>query len=269
MNVVPNTQAKDLIGPSALQRNTLPLARREGPEKPLTCDLSPDRMRHFERLASVGALTCSIAHEIKNALVGTRTFVELLAKQNPDCELAELAKTELERIQSLVTDVLRFAARPAQTSRLVHLNQVLGQTVALVRHPAKEKQVAIETSFALTQDSLAGDCDQLKQAFLNVLLNAIDASPAQSVVRVRNAPANRNGKMAAVTIQDSGPGIRPQDRERVFEPFYSTKPGGTGLGLSITRQIIEEHRGSIELRSQAGQGTTVTIFLPFGGELAA
>ncbi len=269
MNAVPNTQAKDLIGPGGLHRNTLPMARRDEVEKPLTCDLPPDRRRHFERLASVGALTCSIAHEIKNALVGTRTFVELLAKQNPNCELAELAKTELERIQSLVTDVLRFAARPAQTSRVVRLNDVLGQTVTLVRHPAKDKQVAIETNFALTRDSLAGDGDQLKQAFLNVLLNAIEASPPASIIQVRTAAANRGTKTAAVTIQDSGPGIRPQDTERIFEPFFSTKAGGTGLGLSITRQIIEEHRGSIEVRSQLGHGTTFMILLPLGAELGA
>ena len=263
MNAVPNTQAKD--------------SSRAIPEALLfqsaECeDSRSSSLRHFERLASVGAMTCNIAHEIKNALVGTRTFVELLAKENPNSELAALAKSELERIHKLVSDVLRFAAQTNGEERkrtdrkgFVQLNELLKHAVGLLEHTAKTRDIRFELSFDLAHDLLAGDFDQLKQALLNVLLNAIEASCLGGIIRVRTRVAGAAGHTALIAIQDSGAGIRDQDIERVFEPFFTTKAGGTGLGLSITRQIIEEHQGKIEVSSEAGQGTTFTFLLPLCG----
>ncbi len=218
------------------------------------------RIGHLEQLAHVGMLAGHAAHEIKNALVGVKTFVDLLAREHQGSELAALASAEIVRIQSLVSQMLQLAAKPQTSWAVVHLHDLLQQTIALVHRPLGAKRLTLETSFSCGPDTVHANSDQLKQAFLNVLLNAVDASHVGGTIQVRTRATKRG--MFCVEFQDSGVGIRPENLPQLFQPFFTTKPEGTGLGLSITHGIIQEHNGTIEVASLPNEGSTFTFQLP-------
>ncbi len=223
------------------------------------CD--PDaRQQHLERLAELGMRSGSIAHEIKNALVGVKMFVDLLARQNPEAELAPVAAREVARIQRLVSEMLHVAGKPKRETGALSLHAVLEETIAVLQEPLREKRVRLETVFHRGNDVIEGNFDELKQAFLNVLLNAVDASTKGGVVELRTWIRQRG--VLSVAIQDFGAGIRADHLQRLFEPFFTTKTTGTGLGLSITKRIICEHQGTIEVASMPDEGTTFTLHLP-------
>ena len=216
-------------------------------------------LQHLQQLARLGAQSGSVAHEIKNALVGVKTFVELLAREHPECELARLAGAEVERIQALVSDMLRLAAKPQRTWELVGVRTVLEETVALLRCALRDKGLTTRTEFQDGANDVHGNREQLKQVFLNLLLNAAEASHAGESIEIR---MRARRKQLEVTIRDFGIGMRPESLQRLFEPFFSTKSNGTGLGLSITHEIVQEHGGSIEVSSMPNEGSTFTVRLP-------
>jgi signal transduction histidine kinase len=226
---------------------------------PVAADAEQDRLRHLDRLASLGALTGSIAHEIKNALVGVKTFVDLLAHEHKHCELAPLASAEIARIESLIAQVLQCAAKPRNSTHTVPVNLLLQHTIDLLQPALREKGIQLETALTRGSDAVEGTPDQLKQAFLNVLMNAIEASATGGTIRVRTRVREHG---LAVAIQDFGEGIQPEHLRRLFEPFFTTKREGTGLGLSITQRILQEHRGTINVASMPNEGTTFTLHLP-------
>jgi two-component system, NtrC family, sensor histidine kinase AtoS len=219
-----------------------------------------ERLQHLERLASVGMLSSNVAHEIKNALVGVKTFVELLAREHPDSELATLAAAEVVRIQSLVSSLLQIGRTPQQEWRMVRLHRLIDEVISLLRQSIRAKRLKIERQFHRGSDAALGNRDELKQAMLNLLLNAIDASDTDGTIQVRTR-ATASG-MLAIAVQDFGTGIRPENLQRLFEPFFTTKADGTGLGLSITKRILTAHGGAIEVSSMPGQGSTFTLSLP-------
>jgi signal transduction histidine kinase len=226
-----------------------------------------NHMRRLDRLASIGALSASMAHEVKNALVPIKTFVDLLRKDNPDAELSQLAFNELARVESLIGQMLRFAGPGRPSLHPIHINTVLDQAVCLIQHQVEAKQIQLERRYAAGNDLVAADTYQLEQAFLNVLLNAIEAMNLGGSLTVetmieKSSDAPEMGDRLRVVIRDTGIGIEPQNMKRLFETFFTTKPHGTGLGLAITRRIIHEHRGIITLDSSLHQGTSVSIELP-------
>ena len=230
-------------------------------------------MRRLDQLASIGTLSASMAHEIKNALVGIKTFVELLLKQNKDAELAEIVVRELRRVDSIVSQMLRFAGPAKPTFGAIHLHEVLDRALALVQMQLEGRKIRLSKSYEASPAWARGDTYQLEQALLNLFLNALEAMGPNGQLHVAtdfcaanssaNAPAPaRESSMLRVRIQDTGVGVLPENRERLFEPFFTTKPNGTGLGLSITRRIIQEHHGSISFESEPNRGTTFSILLP-------
>jgi two-component system sensor histidine kinase HydH len=227
----------------------------------------------IDRLANIGTLSASMAHEIKNALVAGKTFIDLLLEKHQDAELVEVVRRELGRIDAIVSRMLKFVgpARPAFGE--VGLHEVLERSLRLVQPQLEGKLIALSQSFQAAPDRVNGDEYQLQQAFVNLLLNALEAmepggtlTVATEVVSPDAGPA-RVGASAApaqlrITIQDNGAGIPPENMGRLFEPFFTTKPNGTGLGLCITRRIVQEHRGDLEVQSQPGKGATFRILLP-------
>jgi signal transduction histidine kinase len=217
-------------------------------------------LRRLDRLASMGTLAAGMAHEIKNALVAGKTFVQSLLEKNEDGELVSIVRRELDRIDSIVSQMLKFASAPRPEFAAIHLHEVLDFSLRLVDPHFKSKSIALNRSFGAAGDLVEGDDYQLQQAFVNLFLNSLDAMPPYGTLSVGTGQSN--GRSLCVTISDTGAGIPPEIIDRMFEPFFTTKPNGTGLGLPITRRIIYEHGGSMSVESQPHKGATFTILLP-------
>lgn len=229
-------------------------------------------MKRLERLASVGTLSASMAHEIKNALVAVNTFAETLVERNQDSELASLVVRELRRIDSVLSQMLKFAGGAKPIFTTLSVRPVLENCLRLMEPQFQAKRIAQSRCFEAASDVVHGDDYQLQQVFLNLFLNAVAAMEPDGRLTVStrtghsaDAPPITPGFPNAfleVMISDTGMGMAPETLERIFEPFYSTKPQGTGLGLTITRRIIEEHHGTIRVESELAKGTAFRITLP-------
>ena len=216
-------------------------------------------LRRLDRMANLGLVSASVAHEIKNGLVAIGTFVELLAQKSEDHEMTDLARRELSRINLLVTQMLRYAVpKPAAFTQL-STHQLLDHSLRLLEHQMDGRLIALTRKYAATDDQIRGDESQLQQAFMNLFLNAVEAVGSNGEITVTTGVV---GAKMEISIHDSGPGIPLDIQARLFEPFFTTKKNGTGLGLAICRRVLEEHQGQIALHSQAGQGTTFIVSLP-------
>jgi len=217
-------------------------------------------LRHLDRLASLGTLSAGMAHEIKNGMVAIKTFVELLAQKGGEAELTDIVNRELGRINDLVSQMLRFATPKPVTFTTVKVHDLLEHSLRLLQHQFTAKMISVKREFTAAPDTVRGDGAQLQQAFMNLLLNAIEASGINGTLTVRTGlTAEKN---LQIDFQDNGVGIAGENLNRMFEPFFTTKKNGTGLGLSISRRIVLEHGGQITAHSQPGQGSTFSLFLP-------
>jgi len=229
-------------------------------------------LRRQESLAAVGQATAQVAHEIRNPLGSIRLGVSMLRDSVSDAEglnTIELVERGIKHLSKLVVDVAQFSRRKALEQANVDLRELINHSLDLVADKINDKETPIETQ--LSEQKLIGhwDFDQLTQVFVNVIANAIDASPKQSPVTVATQVIEVAGdedavakKRARVTIADEGSGMDKATLDRIFEPFYSTKKRGTGLGLAIVKQIVEQHEGTITVESEPGKGTTFRIDLP-------
>jgi signal transduction histidine kinase len=232
-------------------------------------------LRRLDRLASVGTLSASIAHEIKNALVAVRTFIELLLEKNPDTELASIVRREISRVDSMVTQLLRYSAPAQPKFAPMQLHKLLDHSLRLVQHGSRSREIDFHTDFKAASDAVTGDDYQLEQAFVNLLFNAVESMTGGGQISVstdrvthQSAEALRetefSGEWLRIRISDTGAGIAPEKLAHIFEPFFTTKQHGTGLGLAVTRKIVKEHHGSIQVESVPGKGTTFIVLLPAG-----
>ncbi len=229
-------------------------------------------LERLDRLAKMGTLAAGTVHEIKNALVASRTFMDLLLEKNQDAELAEVVRHELIQIDAMVTRMLKFTGPAREDFKPVHLHEVLEHSLRLVQPHIKDKRIELQKGYKANLDRAEGNEYELEQAFVNLLLNALEAMAAHGILTVSTAnvaaPAHGGQGTApdrpgiSVTIQDTGIGIPAENMGHLFEPFFTTKSSGTGLGLAVTRRIIEGHRGAIEVQSQPGQGTAFKMLLP-------
>ena len=228
-------------------------------------------LRRLDRLASAGTLSAGMAHEIRNALVAVKTFVELLLEKNRDDDLAGIVSQEMDRMVSMVSQILKFAVPPQPIFAAISVHKILDRTLLLAQHRVEGREIVFERKFLAERDVLDGDNHQIEQAFVNLLLNAVEAIQVNCTLTVStellagDAGQLKEGesrKWLRIRVSDSGAGISQENMGHLFEPFFTTKQNGTGLGLAVTRRIIEEHRGSIEVESHLGQGTTFTVMLP-------
>jgi nitrogen-specific signal transduction histidine kinase len=237
------------------------------------------QIRRSDRLASIGTLSAGMAHEIKNPLVSIKTFAQLLPDRYHDSDFREtfsnLIGHEIDRIDSLVNQLLRFARPAKPVLRPMHVHDVLEKSLKLVGHRLYQKEIKLTRSWQADVDTIRADADQLEQVFLNFFLNAMDAMKQGGVLSVRTeihaatewvaAISGSNGdshEVLRVTVRDDGEGIRKEDIPHVFDPFFTTKDYGTGLGLSVVHGIIQEHGGQIEVESELRKGTSFHILLP-------
>jgi two-component system sensor histidine kinase HydH len=225
---------------------------------------SAEKMQRLDRLANLGMLSAGMAHEIKNGMVAVKTFVDLLLEKNQDAELGEVVRHELERINAIVSQMLRMAAPASANFKAVRLHEVLDHSLRLLQPQISGKLIAVKKNYRAESDAVRGDDAQLQQTFMNLLLNALEAMGPSGALAISTEMADgENGaRVLNIQIQDTGVGITPENLAHLFEPFFTTKKSGTGLGLAICRRIIHDHRGSIHAQSEAGKGSKFSISLP-------
>jgi two-component system NtrC family sensor kinase len=231
------------------------------------------RMAAAERLASLGTLASVVAHEINNPLaiindsvgwmqllLSKPDMAEMRIKGQLEKGLGKIAKS-VERAKKVTHQLLGFARKDDSVVSEVNLSQLVEEAVQLVEKEASYKEIEFVQEVDASLDSIRSDAFQLRQVLINLLTNAIHATGPKGRIKIR---LQKDGEQAILTIQDTGQGIPQEDLERIFEPFFSTKPTGegTGLGLFVTRGIVEKLGGTIEAESRLGEGTDFRITLP-------
>jgi two-component system NtrC family sensor kinase len=231
-----------------------------------------------EKLASLGTLSASIAHEINNPLAGILTFARLMSKTLETGEVDDAARAaclknlgliqrETERCTRIVRSLLDFARARPMDLHAVDAVAALEEALSLTQHKLQLEQVVVTKSVDGAA-VLNGDFGQLRQVFVNLILNACDAMPKGGSLAVTSKKAP-DGRAVEISFADTGTGIAPEHLSRIFDPFFTTKEMGTGLGLSVAYGVIEKHGGSMKAQSRPGEGTTMTVRLPLAGGAAA
>ncbi len=219
-----------------------------------------------EKMATAGRLTASIAHEINNPLQAVQNCLHLVSRKELSAgarqNYLEMAQTELERLMHTVQRMLDFYRPGGLDRKPVDLNELVWRVLALVEKQLTDRKIALKTRFAARNPHVLAVSDQLQQVFLNLILNAMEAMPSGGELFVE---ITSHRKEIALTFEDTGPGVPPDERERIFEPFVSTKEGGTGLGLAVSYGIIAAHGGSLDLIPGRGRGACFRVTLPVGG----
>ena len=233
---------------------------------------SKSYMRRADRLASLGTLTAGLAHEIRNPLVAIKTFTQLLPERLNDEEFLNkflgIASGEVDRIALLINELLEFAKPSEPKLELENITTILDGMILLISTEAKKKQINVIKNYALDLPPVQIDREQIKQVFLNILLNAIEATPEDGSITVKTRSFMKPGGEPYIQIEftDTGCGIPPEKLEEIFNPFFTTKSAGSGLGLSISHQIVEDHKGYIHVESELTKGSSFFINLPLPQE---
>jgi signal transduction histidine kinase len=219
-----------------------------------------------EKLASIGMMSATFAHEIRNSLTSLRTFAQLMPERYYDPDFREtftrVVFFDIARIEGLIKDLLDFSSPTGPKGEdKFNLTRLIDETVDYIKKKfeLQKKHITIEKNYEDIEIKLSGDVNRLKQAFVNIMSNGCQAMYEGGTLKVDIVP---DGKNVNVSISDTGEGIAPDDIDRIFEPFYTTKEKGIGLGLAISKKAIEENGGNIKVESTLGKGTTFTIILP-------
>src|SRR6059036_2692534 len=234
------------------------------------------RLAETEKLAAVGQLAAGVMHEINNPLatilacteaLGLRTETLPPPERGKMAEYLKIIDTEVQRCRRIVDGLLDFSRPKGGLMRRVDLNEVVEQTLFLLKHHARFKRLGVVRELAPGLPQVLADPERLIQSFMALMLNAMDAMDSRGTLTVRSRPNPERKDELLLEFIDTGSGIRQEDLSKIFEPFYTTKPQGrgTGLGLSICYGIVvAEHRGRIEVESEIGVGSNFKVYLPLG-----
>ncbi len=244
---------------------------RKVEERTAALRAAQDQLVRSEKLSSLGKLSASIAHEINNPLAGILTFAKLIVRtldQGPpdDATRSNLVKhlhlveRETERCSAIVRNLLDFARERPIALKDTNVHSVIDEAVQLLANQIQIQGIALEKRLAPVP-VVDGDFGQLRQAFVNVIMNACEAMARGGRLVIETALVE-DGRWVEVAFQDSGPGIPPDHLSKIFDPFFTTKEKGTGLGLSVVYGIVERHGGKVELTTEVGKGTRVMVRLP-------
>ena len=225
---------------------------------------------HAEKLSAIGKLSASIAHEFNNPLQGILSILKGLKKrailENEDRELLNAAIAESDRIKELIRSLQDFNRPTTGRIMAMEVHKAIDSLLLMNRSEFKSKRISVALDYAEQLPQILAVPDQIKQVFLNLLTNAVDACHLRGgMITISTRQA---GDQVVVAFKDTGTGIRPEEIERIFQPFYTTKPAvkGTGLGLSVSYGIVKSHQGEIQVKSQPGAGSTFTVLLPINAK---
>ncbi len=259
-----------------IQAETLAQSHRELQEQTRLLLEKETQLHRADRLSALGQLSAGLAHEIRNPLGAIKGAVEILQDDfppgHPKAEFYAILLKEVERLNDVLTNFLSFARPVTPHLAPLDVRAVLTALEGLISGQARAHRVQIFTSFHAGPSRLMADETLLKQAFLNIMLNAVEAMPegGDLAISTRLSPEGAAGgrpEWVEAVFDDTGPGIQEDDLGRIFDPFFTTKKDGTGLGLAITHRIIETHHGTIRVMSQRGKGSTFVVTLPLEGAI--
>jgi PAS domain S-box-containing protein len=228
-------------------------------------------LQRMTRLISLGELAAGVAHEIRNPLTGIGVVLDMLRGKKRlskvDCDLINQANGEIERLENLIADLLVFANPRQLNYEPVEINDILKSISSLISEQCNKQKIELTGKFCDKLPVTYVDRERIRQGFLNIVINAIQAMPEDGRLTIetnfyRQESTPVKSQYIMITISDTGIGISNAHKDRIFDPFFTTHSDGTGLGLSITHSIIKEHHGSIRVDSEQGKGTKFTILLP-------
>lgn len=224
------------------------------------------RVRESERLAHIGQLTTSLAHEIRNPLSSVKMNIQILLKNvalnGNDKRRMEITATEIGRLERILAEMLDFARPLRLDPKRTSVNEVIKSCLEIMDAKIREKGIKVLKKYGHGIPFAWMDRDKIEQAIINVLLNSVEVLPVGGEIRIGTKKESRNGGLIRIDIADNGPGIRAEDVPYVFDPFFSNKKKGTGLGLSNTKKIVEAHGGTVSLRLEKPQGLHLCLRLP-------
>lgn len=237
-----------------------------------------EQFRRMSKLASIGQLAAGVAHEIRNPLMGIEATLELTMKNltidNPQREMLFRSMEEIERIDDIISDLLDLARPREMNFERGSINEIVTEASQFLSGICHKNNIALDLNFDESLTVISLDKDKIKQVIINIALNAIQSMDQSGVLKILTSDSqhvlygpNRGG--VQITIEDTGNGIAPDLKERVFDPFFTTRPDGTGLGLYNCHKIVEAHMGSIMIDDAPSGGTRVTVLLPSNPEKEA
>lgn len=224
---------------------------------------SVDQLRQADRLAAIGQLSASLAHEIRNPLGSIEGAVDICERavdENKRREFLGVIKKEVGRLNALLTNLLDFARTKTPRMQSAEIDGIVKAVVRLIAHNAQQRGIQLQSEVAPDLPPVECDAQQIQQALLNIALNALQATPAGGTVLLS---ASLQDESVCLRVRDEGGGIREEDLDRIFDPFYTTKEGGTGLGLAVSQQILLQHQGRILVERNSASGITFTLIWPF------
>ncbi|MCM3617794.1 ATP-binding protein [Sutcliffiella horikoshii] len=214
-----------------------------------------------EKLSVVGELSAGIAHEIKNPLTSIKGFIQLIQKSGKANRLhVDMVLSEIDRINDIVSELLVLSKPQTKEHTILPIKEIIQYVINLVSNEAKKNDIRIETKGMDMKMMIRGDKNNLKQVFINLIKNSMEAMPAGGKIEVTGNQDPAEGVI--IEVKDHGNGISPSNLEKLGDPFFTSKEKGMGLGLTITKKIIQEHRGHLKIESEEGNGTTATVILP-------
>lgn len=222
--------------------------------------LAYEDAKQKEKLAAVGQMAASIAHEIRNPLSALKGFTQLqLEKDKDDENFYPIMLNEIDRINLIVSDLLILGKPNVATKSHVSLKEILNYVVSIIEPQSYRQLITIRIEIGASLPYIYCDENQLKQVFLNLIKNSVESMVGGGNIYIKAKFKNNH---FIISIQDEGEGIPQEQIEKLGEPFYTTKPNGTGLGLMVTKKIVEEHKGKLEITSTPNKGTTINVILP-------
>jgi signal transduction histidine kinase len=227
-------------------------------------------LSHINRVTTMGELTASLAHEIKQpitaAMTDAKTCLRWLERNEPDieeaCEAASRIVKDVTRAADIIGSISQLFKKDALQRQLLDVNELIREMIVLLRSEANRYSLSIRTELAEDLPRVMADRVQLQQVFMNLMLNGIDAMKGTTGGRELTIRSESDEGQLLVSVSDTGVGLPPEREEQIFRAFFTTKDNGTGMGLPITRSIIESHGGRLWVTNTAGQGATFQFTLP-------
>lgn len=231
-----------------------------------------DKLVQADKMVLLGQLSAGVAHEIRNPLAAINLNLQMLARKAADTpglqQFVDAALEGVERISRIVESTLDFSRSTVPVIKLSQLNTVVISSLELVASTFKRKTISVHLDLQQDLPEIPIDAQQIQQVFINMLTNAADSIKAKGSITVRSYPeptARGDGAFVVVSISDTGSGIKQEDLQKIFNPFFTKKSNGTGLGLPISQRIIYQHQGIIDVETKVDEGTTFYVKLPIPG----